>query len=103
MHKETFKPDEFPESSVTVRPLTAAAAWDLRMGGLKGSVLQEIFMSCVTAWENAPVHASDDVVEKYDPTKITRLDMDFVLAVVMHARDLSTMSENERKNSASQS
>lgn len=104
MIKIWYTPEGFPESRFRIRPLDNARHWDLKHSNMKAAALQEIFHFAVTDWENAPVFAKkDEVFEKYEEVQIPNIDMDCVLDVVLKARELSALTDEEIKNLESQS
>lgn len=103
MFSEWLTSDFFPDTKVKCRPLTGPQILDLQVQGFVGSSVYAAVKFAVLDWENAPL-LNGKVSEKYDPSLIDQLSPDFAAWVVNEvSRRMSSVSEEERKNSESQS
>ena len=98
-----FSPEGLPEARAKIRPLTGPYLLDLERTQFGGQAVYDAFRFCVTDWEHAPLLGGDDQTTGFDLLLVDQLKPGFVFSVIMEAMRLSTLSEEERKNSSSQS
>ena len=103
MQTTYFAPgDEFPGSSVTLKPLTSPYIWDLHNTAWGGQALFAAFAFCVTDWKHAPL-LGGKFAEEYDSKLIFQVEGGFAFDVVTEAARLASLTEDEIKNSNSPS
>jgi hypothetical protein len=111
MFEEWVEFDDFPGAKVLLQPFdlehsfifsskSQAVASD---PALIGGLIQEVLRYSVRDWKNAPLQRNGSVAETFDPKSIRWLNMDFATQVYRKAFVLSSGTEEETKNSESQS
>lgn len=103
MFEEWLESDFFPETRVKCRPMTGPQVLDLQVKGFVGSAVYDAARFVILDWEQAPL-LNGKMSESYDKGLIDQLSPDFASWVVSEvSRRMSSVSEEERKNSKSQS
>ena len=111
MFEEWVEFEGFPGAKVLMQPFdlehsfvfsakSQAAAAD---AAALGSLIHDVIAYAVKDWKNAPLQRKGKVSETFDPKAIRWLNMDFATQVYRKAFLISSGTEDEIKNSESQS